>query len=310
MQGAKERSMQIEEQAEYLADGVVHALVDEAELSPKPGLVDRRGNGSHGDLTLPLMRHSAQRLRPFFLAMARAGAQRVELPVLRQRIGLIGRHAEIAMLNATGGVNTHRGAIWSLGLLATAAARRSALGAAANEPDAVAALAGELARCNDAGAPRHTGNKGETARRRYGVGGAVAQAQAGFPLVVRAALPQLHRSRLRGDAEEVARLNALLAVMAELDDTCLLSRGGREALHGVQIRAAGVLAAAGAGSQTGRRALERLHEYAVAHRLSPGGAADLLAAALFLDGLSCVGSGATRSRCSSKQNRLRIRSNV
>ena len=263
-----------------LADAVVRALIEEAALAPKPGLADSRGGGAHADLDFALMCRSAHALHPFFLAMARAGARGLELRALRERIGLLGRQAEAAMMKATGGVNTHRGAIWALGLLVTAAGQSDDL-----RPFAVAKRAGMLARCRDRAAPGHTGNKGEAARRRYGVGGAQAQARAGFPQVLRAALPQLRGSRRRGDDEAAARLNALLAIMAQLDDTCLLSRGGRQGLAGMQARAAGVLAVGGAGSRDGWRALLRLNEYALAYRLSPGGAADLLAAALFLDGL-------------------------
>ncbi len=263
-----------------LADAALRALIEEAALSPKPGLTDSRGGGAHDDLSFDLMCRSAHVLHPFFMAMARAGSHEISLQALRERIGLQGRLAEAAMLDATGGVNTHRGAIWALGLLVAAAGRGGCM-----DVQALAARAGAIARCDDPAAPAHTGNKGEAARRRYGVGGAKAQAQAGFPQVVRAALPQLQRSRRRGDSEAAARLNALLAIMAQLDDTCLLSRGGRQGLAGMQARAAGVLAAGGVGTAEGQRALRRLNDYALAWRLSPGGAADLLAAALFLDRL-------------------------
>jgi len=109
--------------AERLADLAVDALIDEADLSPKPALVDRRGNGAHSDLHLGLMHASALALWPAFKEMAEAalvfGA--VGLP-LREALGRIGREGEQAMLATTGGVNTHRGAIWALGLLVAAAA--------------------------------------------------------------------------------------------------------------------------------------------------------------------------------------------
>jgi len=100
---------------------------------------------------------------------------------------------------------------------------------------------------------------------------------------VHAALPTLRVSRARGDSENAARLNALLAVMAELDDTCVLSRGGAAALACVQAGAALVLAAGGAGSLDGRKALRALERQMLARNVSPGGAADLLAATLFVD---------------------------
>ena len=269
--------------AAQLAAHVVASLIEEARLSPKPGLVDSRSSGAHGDLDLALMERSALALQPAFASMARAGAAAGAPTIgLRETLGRLGRDAEATMMAATGGVNTHRGAIWALGLLvaATAIEQRQAGAACAA---AVATTAGAIARHVDRNAPAFTGNKGERACRTFNVTGARGQAQAGFPHVVRLGLPELVRSRERGDSETSARLNALLAIVTELDDTCVLSRGGRAALTQVQRAAAAVLAEGGAATLAGRRALHRFAADAMACNLSPGGAADLLAATLFLD---------------------------
>jgi triphosphoribosyl-dephospho-CoA synthase len=262
-----------------LAHHAVGALVDEAMLTPKPGLVDLRGAGAHRDLSWPLMCASACALRPAFGQMALAGALIADdEPLLRRRIGAIGRAAEDAMMAASGGVNTHRGAIWALGLLVTAAAAQPEGGAAV-----IAAHAGHLARIADPGAPVRTGHKGERACIEHGVGGARAQARAGFPHVIEQALPMLVLSRARGDLEHHARVNALLAVMATLDDTCLLARGGAKALQAAQRGAQRVLACGGIAAPNGRRAFDELEARLRRLHVSPGGAADLLAAALLLD---------------------------
>jgi len=108
--------------AERLADLAVQALVDEADLSPKPGLVDRRGSGAHSDLHLGLMQASAHALWPAFKAMAEAAQAIGEVgQPLRETLGQLGREGEAEMLRVTNGVNTHRGAIWALGLLSAAA---------------------------------------------------------------------------------------------------------------------------------------------------------------------------------------------
>ncbi|BAK77770.1 triphosphoribosyl-dephospho-CoA synthase MdcB [Pseudogulbenkiania sp. NH8B] len=268
--------------AARLAELVVTALIDEVTLSPKPGLVDVRGRGAHRDLDWALMCRSAHALRPAFQAMAEAGATLAEAVTLRERIGRLGRDGEAAMLAATGGVNTHRGAIWALGLLITAATQAPA----ACAPQQVASRAGRLANTPDRHAPRRTGHKGERARLDYGVGGARGQAEAGFPHVVEVALPALWRARAAGVAEDAARLDALLALMSLLDDTCVLARGGPAALDAVQAGAARVLDAGGSASPAGRRALMRLDAELLALNVSPGGSADLLAAALFLDRLN------------------------
>jgi triphosphoribosyl-dephospho-CoA synthase len=99
--------------AAYLADMAVSALIHEATLTPKPGLVDLRGGGTHRDMDWAMLCHSARTLHPAFAAMADAGGTIAEPARLRERIGQIGRDGEAAMLAATGGVNTHRGAIWA-----------------------------------------------------------------------------------------------------------------------------------------------------------------------------------------------------
>lgn len=272
---------QVRPSASDLAHRAVTALIDEATLTPKPGLVDFRSRGAHRDMGWMLMCHSAWALHRSFCAMAEAGARGFHTRLLREQIGRIGREAEATMMQATGGINTHRGAIWTLGLLVTAAAEDTTpLNAAA-----VAFRAGEIARHEDRFAPEFTGNKGAAACREFGVGGARGQAKAGFPHAVDIALPCLRASRRRGDDENTARLNALLSVMAELDDTCVLSRGGRGALASLQSGAARVLAAGGAGSCRGKDALRSLEADALLRNVSPGGAADLLAAMLFLDRL-------------------------
>ncbi|CDY74926.1 Triphosphoribosyl-dephospho-CoA synthetase [Caballeronia glathei] len=267
--------------AERLAGHVVASLIDEVTLAPKPGLVDIRSRGAHDDLDWALMCTSALALQPTFSELARAGIETRPMLALRERIGAIGRDGEARMLRATGGVNTHRGAIWALGLLVTAAARDPS----DLTPHGVASRAGSIAQLPDRHAPVNTGHKGEQACLSYGVSGARGEAQAGFPHVVGVALPELSRSRERGDSETAARLNALLAIVARLDDTCVLARGGRSALDETQRAAERVLEQGGAASLAGRRHLKALDRRLVELHVSPGGAADLLAAALFLDRL-------------------------
>jgi triphosphoribosyl-dephospho-CoA synthase len=264
--------------SDYLARAAVRALIDEAELTPKPALVDCMGNGAHADLDLKLMVRSAQSLHPGFAAMATAAAA-ADSPAqaLRETLGRIGRESENAMLAVTHGSNTHRGAIWVLGLLVAAAARGRT-----RVPVEVAAIAAGISRHPDRFATLSLSN-GLRVRRRYGVRGARGEAADGFPHVVSLALPMLRQSRSRGNGEDAARLDALLAIMSSLDDTCLLHRGGYEALSIAKRGATEALAAGGAGTTTGREHLDRLDCALLARNASPGGAADLLAATLFLD---------------------------
>lgn len=264
--------------ADHLADLAVEALIDEADLSPKPGLVDRRSSGAHSDMTLALMHASALALWPCLRQMADAAQAHGEVGLaLRIELGRIGRDGEAAMLATTAGVNTHRGAIWALGLLVAA----RALDAQA-DARTIAARAGRIALIDDPAATAHDSH-GTQVRRRYGAGGAREQAQQGFPAVIEHGLPQLRRSRANGVSENHARLDALLAIMAALTDTCVLWRAGPEGLQALQQGARHVLAAGGSATLDGRRHLRLLDTQLLQLNASPGGAADLLAACLFLD---------------------------
>ncbi|MBJ3814117.1 triphosphoribosyl-dephospho-CoA synthase [Shimwellia pseudoproteus] len=270
-----------EELACWLAANATASLIDEARLSPKPGLVDSRGNGAHSDLSLALMERSAHSLTPTFHALALQSWRRPADIALRETVGRLGREGEVAMMQATGGVNTHRGAIWALGLLVSASAM---LGAQASSHQ-VARQAAGLAQLPDSAAPR-VFSKGLRATHRYRVPGAREEAQRGFPHVMDLALPRLRLSRARGGNESQARLDALMAIMTSLSDTCVLNRAGMPGLEAMQQGARAVLAAGGCATAPGRAALARLDDRMLALNASPGGAADLLAATVFLDSIS------------------------
>jgi triphosphoribosyl-dephospho-CoA synthase len=265
--------------ARRLARLARQALIAEAELTPKPGLVDRRGNGAHTDLSLDLMRRSSLAIEPYFFQMAAVASGIEPSSALREMLALIGRRAERAMFAATRGSNSHKGAIWSLGLLAAA----SAIHAERRVPaTTLAHTAKAIATFDDKAAPRLVSH-GDVMARRYGVSGARGEALGGFPHVVHVALPVLLRRRQEGAMEEVARLDALLSIMSSLEDTCLLYRGGKAALSAAKEGARAVEAAGGSATALGRERLRQLDDRLLALNASPGGSADLLAATLFLD---------------------------
>jgi triphosphoribosyl-dephospho-CoA synthase len=255
------------------------ALIAEAELTPKPGLVDRRGSGAHHDLSLKLMRQSATAIEPYFAAMASCSQGQDIDCNLRSQLAAIGRDAERAMYQATQGSNSHKGAIWILGLLVAAAIRVPRKNARE-----IAATAGAIARLPDRAQPKLI-THGDVVRSRYGAGGARVEASLNFPHVINCGLAMLRGRRATKHPEEVCRLDALLSLMTKLDDTCVLYRGGVEALHVVQSGAQSVLIAGGSGSTSGRQRMYQLDRELIARHVSPGGSADLLAATLFLDAL-------------------------
>lgn len=264
--------------AAWLAETAVAVLKEEVDITPKPGLVDQRNNGAHRDMDRPLFYRSADALASYFRRAAALGlASDRCMPPLQQA----GREAEAAMLAATGGVNTHKGAIYAFGLTL------AALGAVLARGGDVFRRAADLAA---AGAPPAGPTHGGEALARYGAAGARGQAMAGFPQGRRAwALLRQH-----GDDP----LPALLALLAETEDTNLLHRGGREGLAFVRQEAAAILA--GPPADYAAR-LEALDDQCIARNLSPGGCADLLALGLLLRRTEAVWHGEADPGCPAAQ---------
>lgn len=225
------------------------------------------------------LRRSAAALRPFFADLAVAGAQGAAMADLRA----IGIRAEAAMLRATHGINAHRGAIFSLGLICAAA---GAIGPAPVSAEAYAAAVGARWGADIARVPASASSHGGRVARRYGVGGASAEAAAGFPTIRDTGLPALRRGRIRiPDDPEAARVDCFFALLAVLDDTNLLHRGGADGLATARAAATAFVDAGGVAAPGWRDRAAAVHRGFVVARLSPGGCADLLAATLLLEAL-------------------------
>lgn len=269
------------------------ALLEEASLEQKPGLVCPSSSGAHHDMDFDLFKRSAHALDPYFSACALAGmhCSHNELHGLLPRLRPLGIEAESLMYRATGGINTHKGAIFSLGLASAAAGHvLASLEEDRNwrldvSPDSLSTLiqntmktiAGDIA-SRELSTGLSTGlSAGVRQYRTYGVTGARGQAQAGYPLVFTHMLPFL----LQKDGPQ-RHLDALLFSISRLDDTCLLSRGGADGLSFMQRRALEILHCGGAASVQGSALLARLCAEAARLRLSPGGSADMLALTIFL----------------------------
>jgi triphosphoribosyl-dephospho-CoA synthase len=254
------------------------ALHDELALTPKPGLVTLTDRGSHADMDGHTFMRSLFALRSYFVRIAELGAAGAPFEAL-ERCGIA---AEARMLAATGGINTHRGAIFMLGMLCASA------GALAAQRDQLAPLALRqvLAACwgeaLTARAQRPSKLPGGMAACRLGLRSASTEAALGFPTLFETAVPALRAAHARGLASTPARLDTLFAVMAVLDDSNLAHRGGLEGLRFAQAAARDFLAAGGAGSPRGLETARDLGAEFVRRRLSPGGAADTLAAACWL----------------------------
>lgn len=255
----------------------VASLHAELALAPKPGLVTPFDTGSHQDMDAGTFLRSLFALRHYFTAVACLGAAGADFDALRRR----GIAAEAAMLRATAGINTHRGAIFSLGLLvAAAAACRSRLGHAATGEQVCLEVRRWAA--DFAGAPLNAGSPGQRARALHKVPGVREQAAAGYPLLRGMALPTLRDALASGLPREAAMCQTLMQLIACVDDLNLLHRGGANGLHWAQQQARRFLAEGGAFTHDWRPRLQQIADAFVARRLSPGGSADLLACSLFL----------------------------
>jgi len=269
--------------SQVLGKLAVTALVDEAELTPKPALVDKENSGAHTDLNIDVMICSARSLRDTFIEIGKSAFLKKPSRILRDEIAIIGQNGEKVMLKATGGTNTHKGAIWALGLLTAGAAMNKSGSSSA----IIAKTAGEIARFENTLGVEKLSN-GLRVARKYGVKGAKGEAQAGFPHVIDIGLPALYKARNLGISETYAKLDTLITLMAYVDDTCLLHRGGMEALIAAQNGAKAILAVGGTSTKAGFNALRSLDESLIILNSSPGGSADLLAATLFLDSLKNI----------------------
>ncbi len=266
---------------ERLAGLALTALWEELAGYPKPGLVSLYDAGGHADMDAGTLLIGLAALRPGFVAAARLGAAGADFSSLKRA----GRRAETAMLRATGGINTHRGALFTLGLLAAAAARLHAQ----RRPPTPARLRQAL---QTVWGPALTGHMpapdshGRKVERRFGAGGALAEARAGFPGVFEAGLPALRATRRRGADRQAAAVQAFFALLARGGDSNLLHRGGVAGAARARRAARAFLKAGGVFQPGWHERAVALHRRLSGAGLSPGGGADLLAATLFVDRLA------------------------
>lgn len=273
-----------------IGSAAVAALLYEAAADPKPGLVTPSSKGAHRDMDYLSFLASAAALSPWFAEFARLGfAGSGEdpaslLPPLR-RAGIA---AERAMLRATGGVNTHKGLIFSLGILCASAGRLAAAGVRSDAAPC-ARVAAEILRgivdrdFADLGSRDPAAlSAGERLHLRHGTRGARGEAEAGFPSILERSLPKLKAGLSAGLDMNDALVDTLLELLSFVEDTNVLNRGGHEGLELVRKGATSALGLGGISAAAGRAAIDGLCRLCVARNLSPGGCADLLAVTCFL----------------------------
>lgn len=246
-----------------IADLAERSLRQELDTTPKPGLVDKQDNGAHKDMDYALMSASISALRPYLTRIAVESAAEVNAAGIMS----IGIEAEAAMLKATGGVNTHKGALFCIGL-SIAAASFLACSTGTVEADSFRELVSRTA----SRIPSAQSTHGAEAKRNFKVGGALENAREAYPELFTAWLPY-YRS-LEGDPYRCHK--TLLYIMTELDDTNVLHRRGAEGLAHTKSEAATLL------KDFSMSGLSLLNKDFIRENISPGGSADMLSLTMFI----------------------------
>lgn len=251
------------------------ALVEEVYTTPKPGLVDLNNTGAHRDMTVQTFLYSAAALQPYFREMAELGRtlpQEALLPALRAS----GIRAEAAMFKATDGVNTHKGALFSLGILCGCAGRFLAMNRRPSAED-LCGLAADLTRgicARELGVGDET--HGQGVFRKYGARGIRGEAESGFASVRMYSLPRFRQELERGTEYGEAAVKALLSLISHVPDTTVLHRRGEKIAAWAAEEAARCLA------DYREDTVLELDRAFIRENVSHGGCADLLAVTIFL----------------------------
>jgi len=268
---------------EYIATRAYFALCQEVSATPKPGLVDGNNRGAHKDMDIRHFFVSANALRPYFAKCAEIGflTRDNDPQETFRRLRPLGKNAEEDMLRATHGVNTHKGAIFSMGILCAAAGRLS--------PDKwlserllaeCAAMADGVVNSDFAGiTAENAKTAGERLYATFGITGVRGQAEKGFPAVRDVGLPILKTGLAKGLPLNDAACVALLHILSATDDTNLIHRSNLETQLAVRQQVKALLEK---DPFPQKEVMEALDQAFIEKNLSPGGSADLLALTLCL----------------------------
>lgn len=267
-----------------IAHLATQALQAELDTTPKPGLVDKDNNGAHRDMDYALMQRSIDTLHPYFVKLALLGCADA-LPT-HTSISDIGIEAEKAMLSATNGVNTHKGALFSMGLAVVAAAHEERKIAANEEQilkernggeDVLVSLQTTI-KALAASFPDTSGTHGSKAKLlskgTTAIKGALDNAREGYEMLFAEWLPFYIERRKERDAHTLHK--TLLRIMCDLDDTNVIYRTDLATAEEVKQEARALL------DSFSKAALKDMDRHYTTRNISPGGAADMLSLTIFI----------------------------
>ena len=276
--------------SEIIGTLALEAMLVEVSVTPKPGLVDRNNSGAHHDMNYFTFLRSAASLRSSFEEFAQAGFVRGSQNFLPSQvfplIRKIGIEAEKKMFAATNGINTHKGEIFSLGLLSACAGFLTGKNETLTA-EKVMRLASEM--CHGICERDFAGvnakkilTKGERVYLEHGITGIRGEAEAGYPVVRDVGLPALRKYLAEGLSLNDALAFTLIHIMANAHDTNIISRHNLKTAELVMKRSQKILA-----ENSGLEGIRELDREFIAEYISPGGSGDLLAVTYFLHRLEC-----------------------
>lgn len=268
---------------ERVSDFAVKSLLDEVHTTPKPGLVDCRNNGSHSDMDMNTFEKSARALKPYFQECFSIGKNTARLspietfPLLRNA-GIL---AEKTMYNATGGINTHKGIIYSIGILCASIGRlwqpEKPFGCALDICLESANIVKEAVKKDFK--EINTTTAGGRLYLKYGISGIRGEVASGFDSVIKIGLPRYKKLRNKNFNSNDAGTITLLHLISSVKDTNLYHRGGME---GAEYASNSTKKLLTDFPEPTKEQIEMLDDAFIEQNLSPGGCADLLAITYFL----------------------------
>ena len=261
------------------------ALKAELNTTPKPGLVDTHDSGAHRDMDHALMMRSIRAMHPYFVRLATLGYDSPQMPA-HDDIVSIGLEAEKAMFKSTGGVNTYKGALFSMGLALTAATYIIGRGKVAMTTHGKEYVPGDLLSATITqfanGFPDTSGTHGSRAKQLAQSGcslkSALDNAREGYSQLFGEWLP-FYETRIKGD-DSYVKHKTLLRIMCDLDDTNIVYRTDYDTMLKVKTQARHLL------EDFSEAGIDDLNRDFVSRNISPGGSADMLALVVFLFGIT------------------------
>lgn len=268
-----------------VAHMATRALKAELNTTPKPGLVDTHDSGAHRDMDHALMMRSIRAMHPYFVRLATLGYDSTQLPAHNDIVS-IGLEAEKAMFKSTGGVNTYKGALFSMGLALTAATYIIGRGKVAMTTHGKEYVPGDLLSATITrfanGFPDTSGTHGSRAKQLAQSGcrlkSALDNAREGYRQLFCEWLP-FYETRIKGD-DTYVKHKTLLRIMCDLDDTNIVYRTDYDTMLNVKALARHLL------EDFSEAGIDDLNRDFVSRNISPGGSADMLALVVFLFGIT------------------------